>query len=71
MPQFEVEPADRPAVFVRAKTDLDAVAGHLGDAAGEIDLGDAEAGSGWQAVAVDGAAWGRVRPRDRMRFRRD
>ncbi len=31
----------------------------------------AEAGSGWRAVAVDGAVWGRVRPRDRMRFRRD
>jgi hypothetical protein len=71
MPHFEVQPADQPSAFVRAKSDEDAVTRHLGASAGEVDLGDAEAGSGWRAVVVDGASWGRVRTRDRMRFRRD
>ena len=70
MPQFELAPAAAAPVFVRARTDLDAVRRHLGDAA-EVALAEPEAGSGWRAVTVSGAAWGRVRPRDRMRFRRD
>ncbi|WP_420454264.1 hypothetical protein [Rubrivirga sp.] len=71
MPQFEVQPHDQPSVFVRARTDLDAVRRHLTSGAAEVALAEAEAGSGWRAVAVDGDEWGRVRPRDRMRFRRD
>ena len=71
MPQFEIEPTGQPSVMVRARADLDAVTRHLGDASGEVMLGDAEAGSGWRDVVVEGELWGRVRPRDRMRFRRD
>ncbi len=71
MPQFEVQPHDQSSAFVRARTDLDAVRRHLASDASDVTLGEAEAGSGWRAVAVEGAGWGRVRPRDRMRFRRD
>lgn len=73
MPQFELAPADQPSVFVRARSPEDAVTRHLnlqrGPAA--VVLADAEAGTGWQDVSVDGKPWGQVRPRDRMRFRRD
>ena len=71
MPQFELQPADQPAVFVRARTSEEALRRHLGDEGGDLALTAAEAGTGWQAVSVDGAEWGRIRPRDRMRFRRD
>lgn len=72
MPQFETAPAHAPDQTVRARTAEDAVrqsAGLASDA--DVGLGEAEPGSGWQDVTVDGAAWGRVRPRSRMRFRRD
>ena len=69
MPQFELEPSGQPAVFVRARTDLEAVERHAD--ARDVALEDAEAGSGWRAVTVGGEPWGRVRPRGRMRFRRD
>ncbi|WP_412063371.1 hypothetical protein [Rubrivirga sp. IMCC45206] len=68
MPQFEIETREGSAAFVRARTAAEAV-GRQQD--GEVALAEPEAGSGWQAVTVDGQPWGRVRPRDRMRFRRD
>ena len=71
MPQFEVEPRDQPALFVRARTGADAVARHLGADAEAVQVGEPEPGAGWCDVTVGGEAWGRVRPRDRMRFRRD
>ncbi|WP_412067837.1 hypothetical protein [Rubrivirga sp. IMCC43871] len=68
MPQFEIEPREGDPTFVRARTAIEAVGRQQG---GEVALGESEAGSGWQDVTVDGEAWGRIRPRDRMRFRRD
>ncbi len=68
MPQFELEPREGAATFVRARSAAEAVGREQG---GDVVLGEPEAGSGWQAVTVDGEVWGRVRPRDRMRFRRD
>ena len=79
MPQFEVTPVVGPPAMVRAKDATDAVRRHAGFP-GEpgrqpdepaVALVEAEPGTGWQDVTVDGAPWGRVRPRDRMRFRRD
>ena len=86
MPQFEISrPAAEP-VFVRARSAEDAVRRHLDATAdsdrqpgapltgvdpGGVALAAAEPGSGWQAVTLDGEPWGQVRPRDRMRFRRD
>jgi len=70
MPQFEIAPATGPVVFVRARSEADAVARHLG-APAEVDLSEAVPGEGWREVRVGGQPWGRVRPRDRMRFRRD
>ena len=57
-------------MFARGRTAADAVRRHLG-ADRDPALGDPEPGTGWQIVEVEGASWGRVRPRDRMRFRRD
>jgi len=79
MPQYEIAPTSGPTVFVRARSEADAVARHLagldveapGLEAPAVALGEPEPGSGWREVRVDGGAWGRVRPRDRMRFRRD
>lgn len=72
MPQFETAPADADPQMVRARTPEDAVRQRAGLAAGAaVAVGEAEAGSGWSEVTVDGRPWGRVRPRDRMRFRRD
>lgn len=71
VPQFETAPLNGPAVFVRARSAEGAVADVAGRGAEAVRLGDAEAGSGWREASVDGAPWGRVRPRDRMRFRRD
>lgn len=71
MPQFEIAPATGPAVFVRARSEADAVQRHLGAAAEAVEVGDADPGPGWREVRVGGQPWGRVRPRDRMRFRRD
>ena len=68
MPQFEVQPADQPARFVRARSPEDAVRQLDADADA---LGDPEDGTGWRSVTQGGEPWGRVRPRDRMRFRRD
>ena len=69
MPQFEVAQHGQDPVFVRARDAADAVGRRSGAAA--VALADAEPGSGWQDATVDGEPWGRVRPRDRMRFRRD
>ncbi len=71
MPQFEVEPHDQPTRFVRARSEADAVARHLGETPEAVEVGEPEPGAGWCDVSVGGAPWGRVRPRDRMRFRRD
>ena len=71
MPQFEVEPRDHPATFVRARSEADAVARHLDADAAAVEVGEPEPGAGWRDVSVGGEPWGRVRPRDRMRFRRD
>ncbi len=70
MPQFELAPTSGPVTFARARSAEDAVRRQLAvdDA---VEIGEAEAGSGWQEVRVGGQPWGRVRPRDRMRFRRD
>ena len=70
MPQFELAPTSGPVAFVRARSAEDAVRRQVPEA-GAVDLGEPEAGPGWQEVRVGGAVWGRVRPRDRMRFRRD
>lgn len=72
MPQFEVAPASGDAQFVRARSAEEAVrtVARLG-ADADVALADPEAGSGWADAEVEGVAWGRVRPRDRMRFRRD
>lgn len=73
MPQFEVETPARTR-FVRARDAADAVRRAAPDAlaaAADVALGPAARGTGWCDVTVDGALWGRVRPRDRMRFRRD
>ncbi|MEM6288851.1 MAG: hypothetical protein AAF845_17060 [Bacteroidota bacterium] len=76
MPQFEVAPAAGPSTFVRARDPEDAVRRAVSEAAGAavnaaLEIGAPEAGSGWMEVSHDGEVWGRVRPRDRMRFRRD
>ncbi|MEO0557152.1 MAG: hypothetical protein AAF170_03095 [Bacteroidota bacterium] len=68
MPQFEVQPADQSSRFVRARS--------MEDVLRQLELvdgvvGEPEAGSGWCAVMVGEELWGRIRPRDRMRFRRD
>lgn len=68
MPQFEVQPSGAPAQWVRARSVEDAL--HQLDVPA-AEVGEAEAGTGWRAVVVEGETWGRVRPRDRMRFRRD
>ena len=69
MPQFEIDRPGTPPVFVRARDAADAVRRQAGE--GEPQLAAPEPGTGWQAVTRDGQAWGRVRARDRMRFRRD
>ncbi len=74
MPQFELEASGQPAAFVRARSPEDAVRRALGGPdrqSAALAVGEAEAGTGWQEVTVDGEPWGRVRPSDRMRFRRD
>ena len=68
MPQFEVQPTDQPARFVRARSAEDALRQLEAEAA---EVGEPEAGTGWRPVTVNGQPWGQVRPRDRMRFRRD
>lgn len=71
MPQFETAPAAGPAAFVRARGPEEAVARAAGRGVGAVRLGEAAPGSGWREATVDGEPWGRVRARDRMRFRRD
>jgi hypothetical protein len=72
VPQFEIDPARTLAQTLRARTAEDAVRQSAGLAAdASIALGEAEPGSGWQEVTVDGEPWGRVRAHSRMRFRRD
>ena len=70
MPQFEAAPLNGPSVFVRARSPEDAVAEAAGRG-GAVEVGEAAPGSGWREATVGGEPWGRVRPRDRMRFRRD
>ena len=78
MPQFEVAQRGQEPALVRARDAADAVRRRLADGdrrpgASEpaVALAEPEPGSGWQAVTVGGEPWGQVRPRDRMRFRRD
>lgn len=71
MPQFETAPLDGAATFVRAKSPEHAVADRAGRGVEAVAVGAAAPGSGWREATVDGAPWGRVRARDRMRFRRD
>ena len=71
MPQFEVQPSGQPARFVRARSPEDAVRQLDAADAAAAALGDPEDGTGWRSVTLGGQPWGRVRPRDRMRFRRD
>ena len=68
MPQFEIEPAGQPARLVRARSAAEAVEQ---DGEQDVEVGEAAPGTGWRAVTCAGAPWGRVRARDRMRFRRD
>ena len=72
VPQFETAPAHAPAQTLRARSAEDAVrqSAGLADEA-DVGLGEAEPGTAWQSVTVDGAPWGRVRAHSRMRFRRD
>lgn len=68
MPQFEVQPTDQPTRFVRARSAEDAL--RQLDVL-DAEIGEPEVGTGWCAVSQAGEPWGQVRPRDRMRFRRD
>lgn len=72
MPQFELDvPPDAPR-HVRGRSAEDAARRALGLAAdAEVALGEAAQGSGWAELRVDGEVRGRLRARDRMRFRRD
>ena len=70
MPQFEIQPAAAAAPErVRARDAEGAVRAAAGE--GRVELGEAALGSGWREARVGGEPWGRVRPVDRMRFRRD
>ena len=79
MPQFELDvtsaaagSADAAPRLVRGRSAEDAVRRALAlEGAAVVEVGEAAQGSGWSALHVDGEARGRVRPRDRMRFRRD
>ena len=79
MPQFEVSFTEGGTVFVRAHDAGDAVREAINQANREtglainaaFEVGDPEPGTGWMDASMDGEVWGRVRPRDRMRFRRD
>ena len=71
MPHYELD-LDGTTRHERGRTPEDAVrrALALGDEA-RVALGEAEGGTQWTDVRVDGVPRGRLRPRDRMRFRRD
>ncbi len=74
MPQYELD-AVGPARFTglqRGRTPEEAVrrAGGVPDDQSLLIEPEADV-QGWQAVLVDGAPSGRVRPHQRMRFRRD
>jgi len=74
MPQYELD-AVGPARFTglqRGRTPEEAVrrAGQVPDDSALV-IGPEADREGWQDVAVDGAPAGRVRPHQRMRFRRD
>ena len=77
MPQFEIEtaaapgPSAGPPALTRGRTPEEAfrqAAGVPDTAALELDPADRE---GWHVARVDGVEAGRVRPHQRMRFRRD
>ena len=71
MPQYELA-ADGATRQVRGRSPHDAVRRALGpEPDAEVTVGDAELGTGWCEVRIDGVPAGRVRARDRMRFRRD
>ena len=74
MPQYELDAVgpDRVTDLRRGRTPEGAVRTALGvgdDVA--VEVGPAEGAEGWRAVRVDGVASGRIRPHQRMRFRRD
>ena len=71
MPQFELD-TDGAFRLVRGRSDQDAARRALGlSADARVELGDPEDGTHWAELRVDGVRAGRLRPRDRMRFRRD
>jgi hypothetical protein len=74
MPQYELDAAGpaRSSGRQRGRTPEEAVrlAGEVPDASTLVVAPEAD-GEGWQAVTVDGVPSGRVRPHQRMRFRRD
>ncbi|NNF57171.1 MAG: hypothetical protein HKN04_02925 [Rhodothermaceae bacterium] len=74
MPQFELEQVgpDGFSGLVRARTPEEAIrhAATLAEKCTVTLVPEADV-QGWQGVQVDGAPSGRVRPHQRMRFRRD
>lgn len=71
MPQFELD-TDGAARLVRGRSADDAVRRALAlPEAARVEFGEPEGGTQWAELRVDGAPRGRLRPRDRMRFRRD
>ena len=74
MPQFELEQVgpDGFSGLARGRTPEEAVRRGIRLREECIVTIDSEADvQGWQSVQVDGAPSGRVRPHQRMRFRRD
>jgi hypothetical protein len=74
MPQYELDDVgpDHVSGRTRGRTPEEAVRRAL-DLSDETEVGvDEEADlRGWQAVRIDGEPAGRVRPHQRMQFRRD
>ncbi|MEM8600718.1 MAG: hypothetical protein AAGF99_12425 [Bacteroidota bacterium] len=71
MPQYEVEPNGEAIVRTRGRDARDAAGRVLAlseDATVEVGAPDLQ---GWCAVHLDGAEVARLRPSQRMRFRRD
>lgn len=74
MPQYELDNVGdgRFSGQMRGRTPEEAVRRAL-DLAAEVDVAVADNADlkGWQAVRIDGAETGRIRPHQRMQFRRD
>ena len=71
MPQFELDTDGAPRL-ARGRSPQDAARRALGLAPdARLELGEPEAGTQWAELRVDGVPAGRIRPRGRMRFRRD